>query len=160
MKKYGFGLLGFLILLGVDQWTKWLVYLDLKGRGEVSLLGDIFVFRYLENRGAAFGVLQNQRVFLVILTVVILIALFFLYGKIPSGRKFHPLRGMDVLLAAGAVGNLIDRVFRGYVIDFLYFKLIHFPIFNVADCYVVIAAIVIVILIGFYYKEEDFKQFM
>ena len=122
------------------------------------MLGNVFVLQYLENRGAAFGVLQNQQIFLIAITVGILILLVFIYGKIPPMPRFHILRGMDVLLAAGAVGNLIDRLFRGYVIDFFYFKLINFPVFNVADCYVVAAAFTSVILIGFYYKEEDWKK--
>lgn len=158
MKKNVLAILGFLILSTIDQWSKWLVCLKLKGGGEVSLLGDIFVLQYLENRGAAFGVLQNQQFFLSLTTVAILFLLVFIYGKIPPMPKFHILRGMDVLLAAGAVGNLIDRLFRGYVVDFFYFKLINFPIFNVADCYVVIAAFISVFLIGFYYKEDDWKK--
>ena len=60
---------------------------------------------------------------------------------------------------SGAAGNLIDRVSQGYVVDFLYFKLIDFPIFNVADCYVVIAAFAAVFCIMFYYNDEDLEIF-
>ena len=60
-----------------------------------------------------------------------------------------------VLLLSGAVGNLIDRAVRGFVVDFFYFSLIDFPIFNVADCYVVCAAGLLILLIGFFYKEEE-----
>lgn len=157
MKKYVFGLLGFLLLCGLDQWSKWLACLKLEGRGEIPVLGDVFVLQYLENRGAAFGVLQNQRGFFILSTTIVLIVLVILYVKIPRQAKFNILRGMDVLLAAGAVGNLLDRLFRGYVVDFFYFKAIDFPVFNVADCYVVAATIVSAFLIGFYYKEEDFQ---
>ena len=69
-----------------------------------------------------------------------------------------PLHIAMILVAAGALGNMIDRMVHGYVVDFLYFSCIRFPIFNIADCYVVIAAVIAVILIGFYYKEEDFEQ--
>ncbi len=158
-KKYLVGIVSFFILLGIDQWTKWLAISVLKPYGEFSILKNIFVLQYLENRGAAFGMLQNQRVFLLILTSVILIGLIVLFVKIPEGKKFRYLRVLSVVLAAGAVGNMIDRMFRGYVVDFLYFKLIDFPIFNVADCYVVIAAIAAGVLIGFYYTEEDLKAF-
>lgn len=65
------------------------------------------------------------------------------------------MRCVVVFIAAGAVGNMIDRLFYGYVIDFFYFSLIDFPIFNVADCYVVVAAFFAAILVGFYYKEEE-----
>lgn len=158
-KKYILGMLCFLILLGVDQWTKWLAISILKPLGEYPLWKNVFVLQYLENRGAAFGMLQNQQIFLVIITSIILIGLIIFYIKIPNGKKYRYLRVLSIMLAAGAVGNMIDRIFRGYVVDFLYFKLIDFPIFNVADCYVVVAAIAAALLIGFYYSEEDLKQF-
>ena len=59
------------------------------------------------------------------------------------------------MIAAGAVGNFIDRMYNGYVVDFFYFKVINFPIFNVADCYVVCAAGLLILLIGFFYKEDE-----
>ena len=158
-KKYILGVIAFLVLLGLDQWTKWLAITSLKPHGEFPLWEGVFVLQYLENRGAAFGMLQNQRVFLLILTSIILIGLILLFIKLPEGKKFGYLRILCVVLAAGAVGNMIDRFFRGFVVDFLYFKLIDFPIFNVADCYVVIAAIVAALLIGFYYSEEDLTFF-
>lgn len=158
LKKYIIAFLAFLILLGIDQWTKWLACSYLKSQGEFPIIKNVFVLQYLENRGAAFGMMQNQRIFLLSLTTVILIALIVVYQKIPSDKRFHILRILDVILAAGAVGNMTDRFFRGYVVDFLYFKLINFPIFNIADCYVVISAILAVLLMGFYYKEEDFKK--
>lgn len=157
MKKYFAGIAGFIVLFGFDQWTKYLACRSLQGQEAKSVLGDVFVLQYLENRGAAFGMFQKQRVFLVVLTIVILAALIIAFIKIPSIPKFHILRVLAVMLAAGAVGNMWDRIFRGYVVDFLYFKLINFPIFNVADCYVVVSAILAALLIGFYYKEEDFK---
>lgn len=155
-KKYGLGLLFFLLLFGIDQWTKGLAFYKLKGKPEFPLWNDVFVLQYLENRGAAFGILQNQRIFLVVLTLVVFVGLVYLYSRIPSGKKFLPLYVMDLLLMAGALGNLVDRLIRGYVVDFLYFKWINFPIFNIADCYVVISAIVSALLMGFYYKEDDF----
>ncbi len=157
-KKYIIGLITFLVLLCLDQWTKWLAITILKPKGEYPLLKNIFVLQYLENRGAAFGMLQNQRLFLVILTSIILIGVVLVFMKLPNNKKFNYLRVLCIFLAAGAVGNMIDRVFRGYVVDFLYFKLIDFPIFNVADCYVVVSAIIAALLIGFYYSEEDLKS--
>ena len=62
------------------------------------------------------------------------------------------------LMAIGALGNFIDRVFRNYVVDFFYFKLIDFPVFNVADIYVTVAAFAMIILGLFYYKEEDYNK--
>ena len=83
-----------------------------------------------------------------------------IYGRIPYTKKYMPLRICSILLIAGAVGNLIDRVRLNYVIDFFYFKLIDFPIFNVADCYVVVACIIFAFLILFYYKEDSDFDFL
>ena len=70
--------------------------------------------------------------------------------------RYIPLLITCTLLVSGAVGNFIDRVRFGYVRDFIYFKLINFPVFNVADCYVTVAVILFIILILFIYKEEEF----
>lgn len=155
-KKYLSGVVGLLCLLGLDQLTKRLAVLYLKDVESVPLLKGIFELQYLENRGAAFGVLQNQRILLLGFTVFILGLILAFYWKLPIERRYVPLRFLCVLVGAGAVGNMIDRLMQGYVVDFFYFKLIDFPIFNVADCYVVIAAIAAFFLVGFYYKDEDF----
>ena len=81
-------------------------------------------------------------------------------GEFHIQKKYMPLRICSILLIAGAVGNLIDRVRLNYVIDFFYFKLIDFPIFNVADCYVVVACIIFAFLILFYYKEDSDFDFL
>ena len=75
-------------------------------------------------------------------------------------RRFLPLRICAVFVMAGAWGNCIDRITLNYVVDFLYFKLIDFPIFNVADIYVTVAAFAVAILICFYYKDGDFERIM
>lgn len=76
-----------------------------------------------------------------------------------SGRKtFYTTESLPVFVGAGAVGNMIDRVFRKYVVDFIYFSLINFPVFNVADIYVTVAAFMLVVLILFFYQEEDLNR--
>lgn len=149
------GLFALLFLLGVDQVTKYLAALYLKDGKALSLISGVFELRYLENYGAAFGVLQNQRLFLLVVTFAVLLIICFFYWKIPLEKRYLPMRYTVICIAAGAVGNMIDRFLYGYVIDFFYFRLIDFPIFNVADCYVVIAAFTAVVLISFYYKEEE-----
>ena len=89
--------------------------------------------------------------------IIIVVIFAFLYGRIPFQKKYIPLRICGILICAGAVGNMIDRLRLNYVIDFFYFNLIDFPIFNVADCYVVCACIAFVLLILFYYKDDDFS---
>ena len=92
-------------------------------------------------------------------TLIVLCLIAYLYLKrIPDEKKFRPMDGICILFFAGALGNFIDRVFRNYVVDFFYFKLIDFPVFNVADIYVTVAAFAMIILGLFYYKEEDYNK--
>lgn len=158
MKKYIKALIALLILIGMDQWTKYLAVTHLKGTSGISIVKDVFHLQYLENHGVAFGMFQGQIWFFLPLTIVIALIMIFLYYKIPSTKKYLPLRICALLITAGAFGNMIDRIHYQYVVDFFYFKLINFPIFNVADCYVVISVILFVILILFYYKEEDLEN--
>jgi len=139
----------------MDQLTKILVVENLKDREPFILIKGVFELQYLENRGAAFGILENQKIFFIISGVIILAGIGYVYTRIPDSRKYMPLRIVSILMAAGAVGNMIDRIRNSYVIDFLYFKLIDFPIFNVADCYVTIAAGLLMVLFLFIYKESD-----
>lgn len=143
----------------LDQITKHLAVVHLKQQREIVLIPGVFELRYLENRGAAFGLFQNRQIFFVCVAVVIFFLIGFFYGKIPGGRRNLPMRICAVLICAGAVGNLIDRIRYQYVVDFFYFSLIDFPIFNVADCYAVIACILFAYLILFFYKEEELEWF-
>lgn len=148
------------ILAGVllDQFTKALAITHLKDQKPFIIMKDIFQLEYLENRGAAFGLFQNQRIFFFISVIVICVVVIWFYLHVPMERRFFPLRACAMLIVAGALGNCIDRVRLNYVVDFLYFKLIDFPVFNVADIYVTVSTFALVILIFFYYKEEDFER--
>lgn len=143
------------LLTILDQFTKHQAVLHLKDQAPFVIWEGVFELNYLENRGAAFGILQGQKVIFVISTVLVLALLAFYYHRAPLGRRFCPVRVIGVLLAAGAVGNMIDRATQSYVVDFLYFKLIDFPVFNVADCYVTVGAILMALLFLFYYKDEE-----
>lgn len=153
------GLLGSALLILADQYTKILAVRHLKDSEPFVLLKGVFELHYLENRGAAFGMLQDQRLFFVIMTTVAVIAAVYFYVIIPKTKKYLPLSICIVFLLSGALGNFIDRLFLGYVVDFFYFSLIDFPIFNVADIYVTVTFCVLVLLIFFYYKEEDLQVF-
>ena len=144
------------IFLAADQISKAAAVMSLKGREGISILKDIFELQYVENRGAAFGILQNQQWLFFVITVLAVALLTFAYSKLPDEKKYRPLRLCYVFFCAGAVGNLIDRIFRGYVVDFFYFKPINFPVFNVADIYVTVSMTVLFFLILIYYKEDDF----
>ena len=141
----------------LDQWSKYMAVLHLQGTDGVDLIPGVFRLTYLENRGAAFGVLQGQQWFFYIITSVILVAVLLVYRRMPAGRKFLPLRVCAVLIVSGALGNLIDRVGQGYVVDFFYFELIDFPVFNVADIFVTVSAVLLAVLLLLYYKEEDLE---
>ena len=151
-------LISIIVLVCIDQFTKYLVVEHLKDRPAYVLIRNIFQLEYLENRGAAFGILQNQRVFFYISALLITAAVIWFYSKVPMEKKYLPLRICAVLIVGGAFGNCIDRIRLNYVVDFFYFKLIDFPIFNVADIYVTVAAFLLVILILVYYKEEDLER--
>ena len=146
-----------LVILGValDQYTKQLAITHLNGQKPFVILNNIFELQYLENRGAAFGLLQNQQFFFFISVVIISIVIIWFYTRVPMNRRFLPLRLCAVFIMAGAFGNCIDRVTQRFVVDFFYFSLIDFPIFNVADIYVTVATFFLALLILFYYKEEE-----
>lgn len=119
------------------------------------LIRNVFQLEYLENRGAAFGILQNRQEIFCLITILALLGLTFLFVRMPASPRYRPMSICYVLFMAGALGNFIDRTLQGYVIDFFYFKWINFPIFNVADIYVTTAVILLLVLVLFYYKEEE-----
>lgn len=152
-------LLGFAAAVGLDQWTKLLAVKHLMGQDAYVILDGVFELLYSENRGAAFGMLQGKQWFFLLIAVIVVSAAIYAVCRMPASRRYLPLRIIAMFLSAGAVGNMIDRFSRGYVVDFLYFKLIDFPIFNVADCYVTVSMAVFILLFLFVYKEKDLACF-
>ncbi|MBR1623810.1 MAG: signal peptidase II [Pseudobutyrivibrio sp.] len=151
--------LGLIILLvALDQWTKLLAIKHLMNKGDFIIIPNVLQLHYLENTGAAFSLLEGQQILFAIITPILLIALIILLIKMPQNKKFSALNYIIVFLIAGAIGNYIDRILNNYVVDFIYFSLINFPVFNVADCYVTVSVILLFILILFYYKDEDFEE--
>jgi len=134
LKKAVIGMILSVVLIVIDQMTKLMAIHGLMNQQPFVILDGILELHYLENRGAAFGILQGKKAFFIIFTILVLAFIAYIYLKrIPDEKKFRLLDGICILFFAGAVGNFIDRVFRNYVVDFFYFKLIDFPIFNVAD---------------------------
>ena len=152
----------------------------LKDKPAIPIIKDVFELQYLENTSAAFGmdpisflhkifqfdIFNNNPIlylnvrmgFFYLLTIVMIWLLGLLYLRIPNEKRFCYLDWIILFMIAGAIGNFIDRVVQQYVIDFLYFKLINFPIFNVADIYVTCAAFALLILGLIYYKDEDIER--
>lgn len=150
-------IIGMIALILADQFTKYIAVVHLKDQPAIPLITDVLELNYLENRGAAFGMLQNQKIFFVFVAVMILAVIAYVIFKMPEKKKYTILHVLLVLIASGAVGNMIDRLRLDYVVDFISFVLIHFPIFNVADIYVTVATFLLVILLLFYYKESDLE---
>ncbi len=128
------------ILVAFDQLTKHIVLNSLAPIKQKVLIDGFFNLTYVENRGAAFGAMQGARWFFVILAVVVVSAVAFYYYKCEKTPRTLPLRISLIMLVGGTVGNVIDRVFRGYVVDFLDFIVFgyDFPVFNVADILIVL----------------------
>ena len=139
----------------LDQATKMWAVSTLKDGSVISVIPNILELTYVENRGAAFGMMQGKQGFFFILTIVVSLAIVYMLVRIPVNARMMP--GIVCLAAvlSGAVGNLIDRVLQSYVVDFIYFKPIDFPVFNVADIFVTCGMIILMLLLLFYYKDED-----
>ena len=147
-----------LVLIAFDQWTKSLAAAHLKGHAAVSLIRNVLELLYVENTGAAFGIMNGMRLIFVVLAPLVSAALVYICLKLPGAPRFRWLRLCAVLIISGAMGNWIDRVRQGYVVDFIYFKPIDFPVFNVADIYVTCAAFGMIFLLLFYYTEEEANE--
>ncbi len=145
---------GLLVLL--DQLTKKLAVENLKGKDPIVLINGVLELQYTENRGAAFGIFQNKQIGLIIISVIVLAVVIYFFETTPcNNKRLRPVLVVYVLLIAGAIGNMIDRIRLDYVIDFIYFKLIDFPIFNLADSCVTVGCVLLIVLLLFYYKEDE-----
>ena len=131
----------YLVLAFIDQLSKLAVLKFVRPVETIPLIENVFHLTYCENRGAAFGILQNRFGLFFCITAVVLVAVtVYMIKKRPQNLC---LNLSVTLLVGGALGNFIDRIFRGFVVDFFDFRLIHFAIFNVADCFVVCGAVLL-----------------
>ena len=143
------------VLVVLDQLTKIWAIQQLHNMDRViPIINDVFELHYTENPGVAFSMLEGQKWIFIPITVIACIGIVAMMLRSPM--RIHRLFNITcVLILSGAIGNLIDRIVYGYVVDFLYFKLIDFPIFNVADCFVVIGACLLFIFVLFVIKDDD-----
>ena len=141
-------------LVVIDQLLKLWVLRDLQPIGTYPIIQDIFPFTYVENRGAAFSILQGKRWFFIVITVVMVGILIWLIAK----KQVLGRWGITAILfiIGGAIGNFIDRLHLGYVIDMFDFRLINFAVFNVADCFIVVGGIMCVIY--FLFMDEKLQK--
>jgi len=166
-KIFLFEIIAVVILVAIDFVTKQLAVKFLSN-GSFDIIPGVFSFTLLEggNSGAAFGMLQGGFWIFIVITIAVVALVIFMLRKLVYEKRYRFFHYALVLLLAGALGNFGDRVLtmikygHSYVIDFLYFELINFPIFNVADCYVTVAACAMIFLGIFYYKDDDFDKML
>ncbi|AZK46905.1 signal peptidase II [Paenibacillus lentus] len=138
-------LIAFVIFL-IDQGTKYLIATRMTIGEQIPIIGDFFLITSHRNRGAAFGILENQRLFFIIFTIVVVIGVVWYMQKV-KGSPNKLLPAALSLVLGGTLGNFLDRLLTGEVVDFLQFNFgsYTFPIFNVADTSIVIGFSLIVL---------------
>lgn len=145
-------------LVGIDQLTKVWATATLGGGRDIAIWDGVFHLVYVKNEGAAFGMLGGKQTFLILMTTAIIIGMIIYYHKLPQTLWGKWSRISFILIISGAIGNLIDRVFLNYVRDFLYFKLIDFPVFNVADILVFVGVGLLVLTMFLGELEEERRK--
>lgn len=145
-------IIGALIAI-IDQVIKLLVVNYLKPVGTVNVIGDVFKLTYVENRGVAFGMFQGMQWVFVIITVIMLaVVVYLMFKRRPKNKFFYVI---SALIIGGGIGNLIDRVFYGYVIDYLSLSFFP-PVCNFADYCITIGVFLFAIYLLFF--SESFKK--
>lgn len=144
------------IIVALDQWTKWLVVKNMELGERIPLLDPTFALLSHRNRGAAWGMLEGQIWLFSIVTVIVIAGILYYFHKEAKGKPLFQLSLM--ILLGGAIGNFIDRLFRGEVVDFIdvLIPIINydFPIFNIADAALTIGVVVVMIVLFLEEKRE------
>lgn len=143
-------IIAIVVLVSLDQFVKYLTVTHLMLK-PIVLIENVFELTYVENKGAAWSILENQIWFFILMTVIILALIVYACYKKMIYTKLGQIS--LVLICAGAIGNLIDRITHGYVIDMFSFKLINFPVFNVADICIVCGGILFVFYMMFQHDK-------
>ncbi len=148
------------VIVGLDQLIKWLVLKNLEFKGSVPFIhfGDVEIINlsYHKNTGAAFSIFSGMQIFLIVVTSIFIIAGIY---AIVSGKVRRPsLVASFTLIIGGGIGNLIDRIFRGFVIDYIEVRLFDFAVFNFADCCVIIGAALFIIVYIFFDKSKKAQR--
>lgn len=146
------------LIILIDQLTKAWAVQRLMGQADITIIPEVLELTYVENTGMAFGLLKDGTIFFYIATFLALALIVHELVRVPFEKRFVPFILMLSFVSGGAIGNLIDRIVRKYVVDFIYVSLIRFPVFNVADIFVTLTCIALIVLFLFIYKEEDLKM--
>ena len=141
------------LLVAADQITKLLISSHYEVGESTHVIGGLLDFTYVQNRGAAFGMLSNQRWIFLVMTTVIIAGVVYLWYK--DFITHITGRIAAVLVVAGGIGNMIDRLWLGYVVDFIDVSpLFDFAVFNVADCCVTVGAVFMAVYIIFFLDDK------
>lgn len=141
------------VLIVADYITKLWAERVLTKISSIPLIENVFHLTYVENRGIAFGMFSGGRVVFIAVSIIVMAVLLIIVFKTPKDTRTVWLKGGTSLVIAGAIGNLIERLVKGYVVDFFDFRLINFPVFNVADIAVCVG--VVMLLIHFLFAEDS-----
>ncbi len=139
----------------LDRITKYAAVSNLKDNGACVLIDGVLELYYIVNTGSSWGMLAGQKILILFISAVIIALCVFMIARSPDDVKYIPFNISLAMIIAGGIGNGIDRIRFSYVIDFIYFKVINFPVFNVADIFVTCGAFIFIFLIVFKYKEKD-----
>ena len=143
-----------MLIIAADQLTKFIAYNFLRPIESADFIPYVIGFNYVENTGIAFGLFKDMYVLFVPLSIAIVIGGFYYMAKyVKKSEKF--LRCGGIFMLSGAIGNIIDKIFRGFVVDFLEFKFVNFPVFNVADIFVTVGAVIVAVAILLRKENEN-----
>lgn len=160
-KRITIDILLFAVLLAADRVSKIWAVAKLKDNAPVPIIKNVLELYYLPNgnTGAAFGILSGHRILFLAIAVIVVLVISYLVYNMPADPKYKTVEILLVFIAAGGVGNMIDRVIQNYVVDFIYISCINFPIFNVADMYVSVCTVILAIILLFRFGESDYEVF-
>ena len=145
------------LLVAADQLIKVWAVNALAGNGPMVLIPGVLQFSYVENYGGAFGIFQGKAGILAAVTGIFLAVLLGAVIRFGLQKKYF-LMWTLAMVAGGGIGNLIDRVARGFVVDYIDFCLIHYPVFNFADCFVVVGTISLMLYIFLTERREEKRK--
>lgn len=148
------------LLTALDQLTKFIITSKFSLYETKPVIQDVFAITYIQNTGVAWGMFKGKRMIFLVLTFIALLFAFRIYYNVYNKKKYIPIRICLILLISGALGNMLDRIRLGYVVDFFSFELINFPVFNVADIMVVVSFFLLFFLLLFKYSNEEFDEIM
>lgn len=137
-----------LLIIVLDQFSKLWAFTYLKNNNPIIIVKNFLALTYVENRGAAFGILQDKKIFFIIITIFVVGFILLYFYKNYKLMSIYEKLSLTMILG-GAIGNFIDRILRSYVIDFISFQFgsYYFPVFNIADIFIVIGTALLIFLI-------------